>query len=189
MTPRTPGSRHHPAYDAMIPWNDATIPGIEATVPRNDAAVPQNQAFIPWGTPLDPWSGMKKITQVANNPGSHRPNPGSGQKNLGIRRSTPGSRPQSQSPAADPRVAAPAPEPHGAPQNSTPGWLVPQRTKRTKCLASSPLHLPIFLPPPLPIRVGGRNNACCLDDPPHPRLDPGRLFRCNRFIHKNPFFS
>jgi len=106
LTPRTPGSRHHPAYDAMIPWIHATNPGIHATVPRNDATIPQYQAFIPWGTPLHPGSEMKIKTQVATNPGSHRPNPGSGPKNPRIRRSTPGSRPQSQSPAADPRVGA-----------------------------------------------------------------------------------
>jgi len=63
---------------------------------------------------------MKIITKVPNNPGRHRPHLGSGPKNLRIYRSTPGSSHQSQTPGADPRVAALTPEAHGTPQNSTP---------------------------------------------------------------------
>ena len=56
----------------------------------------------------------------------------------------------------------------------------------------------ILSPPPLgprsacmaqPIRLlahGARDNPRCLDDPPHPRLDLQRLYRCNQRIHQNP---
>ena len=91
----------------MVPWSDATNPGNDATVPRNDATVPRNQTFIPWGTPLHPGSGVKIITQVATNPGSHRPNLRSGPKNLRIYRSTPGSKPQPQGRSPNPRKKMP----------------------------------------------------------------------------------
>jgi hypothetical protein len=41
----------------------------------------------------------------------------------------------------------------------------------------------IFLP------VCWSKNARCFDDPPHPSLDLGRLFRFHRRIHQKPFFS
>ena len=68
-------------------------------------------------------------------------------------------------------------------QKDSPNLMTPSPLQKTRHLHTPPAQAPF------PVRVIRHENARCLDDPAHPRLDLGRLFRSNRLIHKKPFFS